>query len=75
MRRVAMAGMVAILVSIDAGSAAAAVHSGVEVAAAGVDVPMGTLWLIAPMLIAVAGAITVGWRRAATEARGGTEDR
>ena len=74
MRRAVIAGMVAILVTIDAGSAAAAVHRGVEVAAAGVNVPMGTLWLIAPMLIAVAGAITVGWRRAAAEARGGSEE-
>ncbi len=42
----------------------------------GMRVPVGTLWLIGPMLLAVAGAVTVGWRRAAVDGRsGGSEDR
>jgi len=42
--------------------------------AAGMRISVGTLWLIGPMLLAVAGAVTVGWRRAAVEGRSGGRD-
>ena len=74
MKRVAIAGIVGILVGIDPGAAVAAVRPGMAAIAAGLRVPVGTFWLIAPMLVAVAGAVTVGWRRAATETRGGTDE-
>lgn len=43
--------------------------------AAGLRIPVGAIWLIAPMLLAVAGAVTLGWRRAATDGRSDTRDR
>ncbi len=41
-----------------------------DMLAAGFRMPGGALWLIGPMLLAVAGAITLGWRRAAAGGRG-----
>jgi len=31
--------------------------------AAGMRAPMSMLWIVGPMLLGVAGAVTVGWRR------------
>lgn len=41
--------------------ALAAVESGTLVA--GMRAPVALLWIVGPMLLAVVGAVTVGWRR------------
>jgi len=42
---------------------------------AGLRVPVGAMWLIGPMVLAVAGAVTIGWRRASTDGRSNAHDR
>jgi hypothetical protein len=52
-----------------AGVQATHIDVDMDMLVAGLRVPVGALWLIGPMLLAVAGAITLGWRRAAAGGR------
>ena len=61
-------GAVAALALI-APAQAVAGRAEIDMLPAGFRVPVGALWLIVPMLLAVAGAVTLGWRRAAAGGR------
>lgn len=62
---VAAFAMLAMITPVDV----QAMRVDMDMLAAGFRMPVGALWLIGPMLLAVAGAITLGWRRAAAGGR------
>ncbi|MDH3733242.1 MAG: hypothetical protein OEU54_06890 [Gemmatimonadota bacterium] len=68
-------GVLAVLaIGAFSSDAMAAARPELGVIAAGLRVPGGALWLVGPMVFGVAGAITLGWRRASSEARSGLND-
>ena len=64
MRRRRIVAAFAVLAVIAPAVGMAAGREEIDVLAAGFRVPPSALWVIGPMLLAVAGAITLGWRRA-----------
>lgn len=69
-------GLLAVLaVAIFSTDAAALVQLELGDIAAGLRVPAVALWVVGPMALAVAGAVGLGWRRAATATRTGLLDK
>lgn len=69
MSRRKIVGAIAVLAMLVPAVGLAAGREQIDALAAGFRVPIRALWVIGPMLMAIAAAVTVGWRRAVTGSR------
>jgi len=75
MKWVLVAGLVGLAALISPAALDALGRPELGLLASGLRMPAGVVWLVGPMLLGIAGAVTVGWRRATTGGNGGGPDR
>jgi hypothetical protein len=74
MKRLLIAGIVGIPALVFPSGIEALSRPELGLLAAGLRMPVGAVWLVGPMVLAVAGAVTVGWRRATIDGRSSSQN-